>query len=362
MAPMGDFCEIISGEKVVVKVGSGRGVKYFTVPKALLCKVAWFAIAFKAGRFLEASTGYATLPYDDPQAFEALLYYLYHGELEFSDIGNATTTLQLSIELEICLQIWLFGNKYGLPAVQNAVTLRACELMTHRTPRWAKSGERFDNLKLEISFATLDLYLRSTSEGSPLRKLMVDYVVYQVRDKQIPYSRFETLEFHDGFVQDYDSAQLAYGSNQRNEAGTNFPRYLQPYKYDELYRVDELAGSEDGRNVANGLTSIQYGDVSQQSRRAWYQSEEKCKECTKGAEAWGVCTYCGEGQPNECNSCHQRCFFQLCMDCGDTYGKTSIAQEAAQEAHDKAHLEPMLQNISHAAVGDMIRAGGTGGL
>ncbi|KAK5694284.1 hypothetical protein LTR97_009906 [Elasticomyces elasticus] len=358
MAPMGDFCD---GEKVVVKVGSGRGVKYLTVRKALLCKATWFAVGFKAGRFIEAKIGYATLLYDEPQAFEALLYYLYHGELEFSNIGNATTDLQLSIELQICLQIWLSGNKYGLPAVQNAVILRACELMTHRTPRWAKSGERFDNLKLEISFATLDLYLRSTSEGLPLRKLMADYVVYQVRDKQIPYSRFETLEFHDGFVQDYVSAQLAYESSQRNEAGTNFPRYLQPYKYDELYRVDELAGSEDGRNGATGLTSIQYGGVDQQSRGAWYQSEGK-NECTKGAEAWGVCTYCGEGQPDECNFCRQRCFFQLCMDCGDTHGMTSVVQEAAQEAHDKAHLKPVLQNISHAAVGDMIRAGGADGL
>ncbi|KAK5721364.1 hypothetical protein LTR17_014653 [Elasticomyces elasticus] len=351
MAPMGDFCGMINGEKVIVKVGSGHGTKSFTVLKALLCKVAWFAVAFKAGRFLEATTGYATLPDDDPQAFEAVLYYLYHGELEFPDIGNAITDLQLSIELETCLQIWVSGDKYGLPAVQNAIILRACELITHRTPRWAKSGEQFDNLKLEISFATLELYLRSTSEGSPLRKLMADYVVCQVRDKQVPYSRFKPFEVHDGFIQDYISAQSAYELNQRNEAGTNFPRYLQPYKYDELYRVDEFAGSEDGNNGATGSTSVQYGDVGQQSRRAWYQPEEKCKECTKGAEAWGICTYCGEGQPNECMSCSQRCFFQLCMDCDDTYGKTSVAQGAAQEAHAKAQLEPMLQNVSHAAVG-----------
>ncbi|KAK3647278.1 hypothetical protein LTR56_008109 [Elasticomyces elasticus] len=360
MAPMGDFCEMINGEKLIVKVGSGHGTKTSTVPKALLCKVACFAVAFKAGRFLEATTGYATLPDDHPQAFEALLYYLYHGELEFSDIGNATTDPQLSIELETCRQIWVFGDKYELSAVQNALILGMCELMTHRTPRWAKPGEQFDNRKLEITFATLELYLGA--EASPLRKLMVDYIVLQVMDKHVPFSHFKIFNVHGGFTEDYASAQVAYSSNQCHEAGTNFPRYLQPYKYDELYRVDELAGREDGRNVANDLTSIQYGDVSQQSRRAWYQSEEKCKECTKGAEAWVVCTYCGKGQPNECNFCRQRCFFQLCMDCGDTYGKTSVAQEAAQEAHAEAHLEPMEQNISHAVVGDTIRTGGTVGL
>ncbi|KAK5678170.1 hypothetical protein LTS10_009340 [Elasticomyces elasticus] len=339
MSPMADFLDILNDTKVTVKVGVEDAANTYFVSKALLCKVAWFAAAFEGDRFLEATTGFATLPEDHPQAFEALLYHLHRGELEFPAIGSAMTDDQLSSELETCLYVWVFGDKYGVPAMQNAVILRACELMTHRSSRYADVDKQFDNRKLDISFTTVELYHGLTAEGSPLRKLMADYVVFQVKNKQAPYGRFETLETYSGFIEDYASARAAYESDQRNERGANFPRYLQPYKHYELYCVEDNVSSEEGSDLEEGTASTRYGCGNGQSRKAWSQADDRCIECTTDQSAWGVCTHCGESQPDKCMSCRQRCFLQLCGDCKTTYEKSSVQEEA----DNRAFIDSMLR-------------------
>ena len=41
----------------------------------------------------------------------------------------------------------------------------------------------------------------------------------------------------------------------------------------------------------------------------------------------GVYMHCGENRPDKCMSCRQRCFSHLCLDCGETYGKESVAEK-----------------------------------
>ncbi|KAK5110587.1 hypothetical protein LTR85_000987 [Meristemomyces frigidus] len=297
----------VNGEKTTVIVGSGDDVRTYTVPKALLCNVGWFRAALEGGRFQEGVTGSITLPEDKPEAFEAMQYYLYYGELEFGAIADGVSEVEwLDRELKECLHISVFGDKYDIPALENAVILRLCDVLTNRAPRYADKDDKFDNRDLEVPSATLELYYASTSAGSPLRMLMADYVVSRVRQYGMLYSHFEKLEAFDGFAEEYASAQTAYEAHARNEHGTNFPRYLQPYKYGELFCFEEEAEEEE-EDAAHANAFRRYGGIHNPPRTAWGHSFSACTRCLNGGA--------------------DECFVQLCGDCGNTYKKQSVEEK-----------------------------------
>jgi BTB/POZ domain len=67
-------------ETAIIQVGSTP--KLFHVHKSLLCDASPFFRAALNGRFKESAEGVVTLPYDDPEAFERFLGWLYFREYE----------------------------------------------------------------------------------------------------------------------------------------------------------------------------------------------------------------------------------------------------------------------------------------
>lgn len=73
---------LMGEETVTIIVGEGEGAKKFVIHKDFLMnKVAFFEKMFNS-KFLESSTGTATLPEDSPEAFEVLVEWIYCSTLK----------------------------------------------------------------------------------------------------------------------------------------------------------------------------------------------------------------------------------------------------------------------------------------
>ncbi|KAI9054889.1 hypothetical protein LZ554_002033 [Drepanopeziza brunnea f. sp. 'monogermtubi'] len=95
------FGQILGTDIATITVGSGTTAKTFKVHTDLICsKVPFFKAMFK-GNFKEAATQTATLPEDDPLAFELFLGWLYRETVD--EISDATLYL---------IKLFGFAEKY----------------------------------------------------------------------------------------------------------------------------------------------------------------------------------------------------------------------------------------------------------
>ena len=124
------------GDRVTINVGQGTEQQSFVVAKDLLvARSTWFAKALE-GQFLEASSNIINLPDDPPTAYAALLFYLHHGNLNFTAVGPGEPS-GVGEQIHECALVWILGDKYDLPTMQNCAMRRACTLFAdHGGDMW----------------------------------------------------------------------------------------------------------------------------------------------------------------------------------------------------------------------------------
>lgn len=277
---------LINGDKVTVSVGGGTGKKTLNIPKALLCKASWFDRALQEGTFKEGATSHIELPEDSPHAFEAFQYYLYHDDLAFENVGdNEPLAIQ---QLELCCLVWVFGDKYAIPGLQNAAMLRACELL----------------VKHDTTFP-VDIMTKcysSTTKGSPLRKLVADCVVQATQDSGADVACYERLASYGGFLEDVLSAQNAYHTGEKQWV---FPRYLKPFKFTDIFFVAaEPAGI--GAAIRKG-----YSNLAMHAQRG----DTLCQECGIGEAEHRCADSSCQSKRTRCGCCGSEDIQRLCAKC-----------------------------------------------
>ncbi|KAK5684659.1 hypothetical protein LTR17_027159 [Elasticomyces elasticus] len=218
MEPMEDFVQQTHDELVTVRVGDGEEIRDFKLPKALLCaRVAWFNSALRDERFLEGNTGIITLPEDDPSIFVAVHYYIYNQTLSFAQIPEREEDCTRAEQIAYCIRVWILGHKYCMTGLQNCAMQRACLLLKEK-----EDEPLIDNITLKACFSF-------TAPGSPLRTLAIDYIVDRTSAKGV-----QTIgEFNDVFACSNGASveELFDAQGDRNEEGSDFPRYQSPLRH-----------------------------------------------------------------------------------------------------------------------------------
>ncbi|KAK4542970.1 hypothetical protein LTR36_005968 [Oleoguttula mirabilis] len=285
------------GDKVTVTVGQDEAKKTFTVSKELLCSQSkWFAKALD-GRFKEGITGTVELPHDSSQVFAAFYYHLHHRVLAFTPLDTMSKPLELQL-LE-CLNIWIFGDKYELPGLQNCASLRACEMMAEDTA---------------LSMPTMQACFERTARGSPIRCLLAEYIVKKVETDGDYIGEYDDIAGIHGSLSELYEAQRFYHS----EVGKrDFPRYGKPLKYSSLFYTPSDGGAEDfGAQTGDNMEGYEDGDTAATYSSCWdtdpscedcgdSPGEKYCKRCeSSGCYTKPTCRVCGlDDQKTLCYGC-----------------------------------------------------------
>ena len=150
----------------IVELLVGPQGERFTIHKQLLCnKSPYFEAAFK-GKFKEAKKKQMKLPEDDVTAFKQFQHWLYAGTpLPNADITECTS---INHEWKVLVQLYILGDKYQIPTLQNAATHGIIE--SQHTRR-------------QTSVASYILAYEQTTPKSQLRKLLVDIFVHTSHDE-----------------------------------------------------------------------------------------------------------------------------------------------------------------------------------
>ena len=211
----------VNSDLVIVKVGHGNDAKQFRFPKALLCsRSTWFRTAFQGARFSEGATNIVHLPEDCPRTFEAFQFFIFEQDLVFVDLNEKQTGLEE--ELDLCFKIWILGDKYLMPGLQNCVMQRICSILIWRHN---ESSETID-----IPRSTLALAFDRTQRKSALRTIAVDYILNCVLNGGKSVEEFDDLSIFDGYACELFETQRLYNSAKVAE----FPRYQQPLEHGEM--------------------------------------------------------------------------------------------------------------------------------
>ncbi|KAK5119787.1 hypothetical protein LTR85_007363 [Meristemomyces frigidus] len=125
------FYDAVHGPQITITVGSdveSERTKIFRIPTSLLITYDWFAKALEPSHFKEGGTNSITLADDLTHAFTAFHYYLFHKDLTFPDPpkaagdGGQSGSRQRYVQ-KLC-EIWVFGDKYGIPGMQNCAMFK----------------------------------------------------------------------------------------------------------------------------------------------------------------------------------------------------------------------------------------------
>ncbi|KXT06886.1 hypothetical protein AC578_7197 [Pseudocercospora eumusae] len=208
---MDDFIRQLEGPTVVVCVGptENENRRDFKVAKHLLCeKSDWFNDALKDERFVEGQLSIVELPEDSPSVFAAFYYFiLHHDELAFKPVCIETDGIETCCEqLKLCIDIWIFGDKIGMPKLQNAAMRRACFVTDECTIK-----------ECVIPAAVLEACFSRTLPNSPLQVLATDYVVdCMIMEPEKSAQLLHHLSPIEGFVRAVQEAQEYYHAGNSN--------------------------------------------------------------------------------------------------------------------------------------------------
>lgn len=125
----------------------------------------FFRAAF-SGRFKESKEHRISLPDDEPTDFEVYVHFVYTGSLS----GGKDNDHEIPWD-HLC-KLWILGDKYLAPALCNNVT----------NTMLAKYD--FDNT---IPADSLDFVFENTMSKAPLRKLILDLLVYKGASSLVTY-------------------------------------------------------------------------------------------------------------------------------------------------------------------------------
>ncbi|KAK4978166.1 hypothetical protein LTR42_002543 [Elasticomyces elasticus] len=261
---------LITSDKVTVEVGSGDHRRSFTVPKGLLCTIVWFERALQSNTFREGAEGKITLPEDNAAAFGVFQFWLYHNELHFEHISyDEDPKTDLGRELEYCVASWIFGHKYGVTRLQNAVMARICDILKTK--------------ELLLSLESVTACYAQTLPGSPLRRMAAEALVFQMSEKKIDIGNSERVSKHGGFLADVLNTQ-----NFRHEVEGDFPRYAKPLKFKALFYVDEDPSVIDTTDTTDTLDGLWTLVKSPDCEDCWfYNADVACEECMPDGDIVG---------------------------------------------------------------------------
>lgn len=283
---------------MTVTVGVAPDSKTYTVPKPLLRTITWFDTALREAQFKEGATNHIKLPDDSAEAFEAFIYYLYHDRLAFETVDCETVDCETAEgvgeeQFELCCKTWIFGDKYNIPGMQNAALMRVCELLI--------------NVTLDISPQLMETCYSSTTKNAPLRKVIGDYIIWLVQEKEVPMATYESLALYSGFLEDIYDAQNAYHKNSDFEfglQGKEFPRYDKPIKYQHLFcletAIDEkerVVHRENSDWVVSGTTLCQECGL--------VKVDSRCDSCGVATQTAKCFECAGVGDDLLCISCQR---------------------------------------------------------
>ena len=134
----------------------------FLFHKSLLCDLAPFFRAALEGSFKEATEAMIPMPEEDPETVQRFHVWAYTGCIMAEDEDIKT------IEWEALIQLYIFGEKYGLPDLQNLAidSLVTKGHILERTP--------IEQLHLIYPIEQLHLIYNNTISTSPLRRWVID--------------------------------------------------------------------------------------------------------------------------------------------------------------------------------------------
>ena len=147
----------------IVEIAVGPEKVLFNIHKGLLCRNSSYFRSALEGEFKESSEGKVHLPEDDPEVFQRFQLWLYTGSVIESS-GEGTK----AIDWMVFFRLYVFGDARGVAGLQNA-TIDALIDKSHK----------------EIALPSIlgpNYIYDNTVEKSPLRRLMVDWVVYRAGD------------------------------------------------------------------------------------------------------------------------------------------------------------------------------------
>lgn len=127
-------------ETVEVIVGEGEDVKEFVVHKDLLMeKVSFFKKMFNSG-FLESSAGKATLPEDNPEAFEVLIEWVYCSNV--NSLHEAERPK--SDQVDLAISTIALAEKYLLPELGNHAVSFLAKIGKDLVPTMSQMSTLYD--------------------------------------------------------------------------------------------------------------------------------------------------------------------------------------------------------------------------
>ncbi|CAD0110786.1 unnamed protein product [Aureobasidium uvarum] len=146
----------------VVTIEVGPEKKVFVVHKELLCFYSDYFRAPFDGSFKEAIEGKLTLPDENIDTF-----YLFDGFLYTNQLRNQERASGSNIRCYNLSRLWVFGDKYLVPALQNM----AMDCLV----------ERLHIVKKRLgSEPTMSFIYDNTVHDSPLRRMAIDWQVYGI--------------------------------------------------------------------------------------------------------------------------------------------------------------------------------------
>ncbi|KAI4719439.1 hypothetical protein E4T48_04306 [Aureobasidium sp. EXF-10727] len=145
-------------ETVILVVGAAK--EHYSLHKELLCFYSDFLRAAFNGSFKEATERKIELPDVEIEVFESFQVWLYTQKMPKNEIRPA----QVYPEWPLLTKLWIFGDKYQIPLLQNNVA----DAML----------DKVDKDKEAPLFA-LNLAYENTTSNAPLRKILVDVMAYR---------------------------------------------------------------------------------------------------------------------------------------------------------------------------------------
>ncbi|KAK4695923.1 hypothetical protein P7C71_g1920, partial [Lecanoromycetidae sp. Uapishka_2] len=136
----------------------GKDSIAFNMHRGMLCNVApYFKAAFD-GRFNEAKSKVLVLSEDDPEVFKRFQLWVYTDKV--LEKGEAYGDISWTTLIEL----YVFGSIRGITDLQNAVV----DILIDKS--------KSDN---EVPTGDLQYIYNNTPEGSPLRRLLIDWTVFK---------------------------------------------------------------------------------------------------------------------------------------------------------------------------------------
>ncbi|KAG9657190.1 hypothetical protein KCU64_g5366, partial [Aureobasidium melanogenum] len=141
----------------IVTIEVGMEKKVYSIHKDLLVFYSdYFRAAFN-GSFTEAAEGKISLPHESANVFDIVVKFVYTRQL--------SDGVDCDVSWEMLCRVWIFGDKYLMPALQNEV-MTALQL-------------KYDKTKAAPT-SCLKVIYNNTVSGSLLRKFVVDLAAYTV--------------------------------------------------------------------------------------------------------------------------------------------------------------------------------------